>query len=73
MIYNMAGRKLAYYVFRGDSHFYHEHHYMIYKIAYLVYGFLFVSALSGNYYFRRLLADFFEYFVYTLFKKIGRV
>ena len=46
---------------------------MVYKIAYLVYGFLFVSSLSGDDYFRRLLADFFEYFIYTLFKKICRI
>ena len=56
-------------VVHRDAHFNHEDHGVIGKVGKLVDRFLFVAGLGGNDYLGTLLANLFENFVNTLFKK----
>ena len=69
----MSGGKLAVDIVYRDAHLYHQYHYVISKVRYLIYGLSLVVSLSGDDDLCTFLANLLEYLIYTFVKEVGRV
>ena len=72
MVDNVAGSKLVVYLLERDTRLGHQHHNVVSEVCYLVDSLGLVLGFCRDYDLGRLLADFLQDLVKSLFKKSKR-